>query len=738
MLHVNPSLRRRSVPALASFLGLAVLASPAEAQICPPPTGTPPTARPPVTRPAVPPTTGTPSVGAPTPVPTPRSGPERPSGPTTGATPGAGPLDQGPGCDPPGGPITGGGLVFDPLGELDVLADLGLSGLELGMRIGECDPNGWELWWDLNHRAFVDLDRTPSPNRPVTGTADFFLGEGATRDAAAIGPADATWLRTRCAPLIADALEADPSPMLQRELLLVAGRVDARARTSERERFDEAIARAFESPILDVRRAACFAAGLTGRPAWAPRLAALVADSSTGRELLGGGAVPDSVRADAAFALAELATRCERVDVHRFVVHSLDATLADPNTASPDVAVACCLAIAAVPQERVEIRDAGGRAEPASASSLAAVRRLLELLETVDDARVRVHVPTALAQVIERLPAGETNGGDFDSVRADVGRALLARLDADRSERPAFAAAVAGCLGVLGRPVATEFNLEVEAALARLLRDAREGTRHAAVLALGRIAGAPGDQDRVAMIGQRLERVISRGDRDESAWACLALGLAGHARLERRTDVPSAWVETLIDAVDGERDASRFTAAALGCALVRAPEARRPVLEGFDRLPEGPARTRVAIALGLLGVHDAIEPLAEWSDAHATDPGAAYGAALAHALLDGSTGPLAEELARSSDAATGSEAYALARALGEARTPEARERLLVWTSDAGRTVRVRAVAARALARAVRDEDETVSAELARLVCFEAAPSSMLDGFGQGLLDRLDP
>lgn len=733
MLHVTPSNARRSIPALAALLGAAALAVPATAQCGPPSTGTPTTGRPVPTPSVGPPRPAAPPVSRPGPTTQPGSPttPGRPAAPVTGATP----HDQPPVCDPPGGPITGGGggLVFDPLGELDVLAELGLSGLALGMRLGESDPNSWELWWDLNHRRFIDLDRRPHLNRPVTGTANFFLGEGSNSDAAAIGPADATWLRTRCAPLVADALETDLTPMLQRELLLVAGRVDARARTSERERFDEAIGRALESPILDVKRAACFAAGLTGRPVWAPRLAALVADSSTGRALLGGGAVPDAVRADAAFALAELATRCDRVDVHRFVVHSLDATLADPNTASPDVAVACCLAIAAVPQERVEVRDAGGRAEPASASSLAAVRRLLGLLESVDDARVRVHVPTALAQVTDRLPEDA-----FESVRADVGRALLARLEADRHERPAFAAAVAGCLGVLGRPLATEFDLEVESALAELLRDAREGTRHAAILALGRIAGAPGERDRVAMIGQRLQRTIDRGDRDESAWASLALGLAGHARLERRVGVPNEWVETLIEAVDGERDASRFTAAALGCALLRAPQARRPVLEGFDEVPEGAPRTRVALALGLLGVHDAIEPLAEWSEEHATDPGAAYGAALAHALLDGDSGPLAEELARSSDAASGSEAYALARALGEARTPEARERLLVWTIDTGRTVRVRAVAARALARAVRDEDETVSAELARLMCFEAAPASLLDGFGQGLLDRLDP
>lgn len=689
-------------------VALSVLALPGFAQCDPPPVTPPSGPSGPVSRPVTPGSFASPTD------PIPASAPDVDGGAMDGGH----------------GPTTGGALDA-----LDELARLSQGGLDLGLDLGRDGFANWELWWDLNHLELIELDAR-SAARPVTGTADFFLGEGESSASSpqaddGLAVADEEWFRSRWIPRLLQLLEASAVPLLEGELLLAAGRAHPFATADQRDRLDEALTRGIESSSLDVQRSAVLACGVTGAFSWAPTLTSLLNDDASGRRACGGGSVPTDLRADAAFALGDLGLRCEREDVRRYIVHSLDMALENAEGRREDVAVAAVLALSVVPLERLGVRDPGGRPEPASASRLATLRRLLQIFEDADDSRVRVHVPAALGRVLIGLPTDE-----FDAARGQVIEALLGGLDSRRSERAELSAAIAASLGLAGRPTDSEMDHSVVAALDALTRDARAGTRHAALLALGRIAGANGVLARSVEIGERLTRFARRGDVNERGWSVLALGIAGHALGTRGIALPKEWRDTLLDAVEDARQSSVFSAAALACGLTDLSDARRPVLEGFERLPMDASRTRVAMALGMLRVHDATPLLDAWSAERTTDPAAAYGAALARELM-GAAPALGSLLASDPTDVSSSAAAAAARALGEIDTPAARDALLSWVEDTGRAALTRAAAVRALGR-IGATPTSSSSLLAQVVCFEAAPSTLLDGRGRGALERLDP
>jgi hypothetical protein len=627
------------------------------------------------------------------------------------------------------GPTTGGALDA-----LDELARLSQGGLDLGLDLSRDGFANWELWWDLNHLVLIDLDARGT-TRPVTGTADFFLGEGESNASSPMAQdgvmvADAAWFQARWIPQLLRLLESSSVPLLEGELLLAAGRAHPLGTSDQRDRLDEALTRGLGSASLDVKRSAVLACGLTGASSWAPTLASVLRDDTSGRRACGGGSIATEVRSDAAFALGDLGLRCEREDVRRYVVHTLDMAVEGSDGRREDTAVAAVLALSVVPLERIGVRDPGGRPEPASASRLATLRRLLQVFQEAKDSRLRVHVPAALGRVLASLPDDE-----FDATRGQVIEALLGGLDSRRSERAELSAAIATCLGLAGRPTESALDLSVLDALDALTRDARAGTRHSALLALGRIAGAPGVHSRSLDVGERLTRFARRGDIHEKGWSLLALGIAGRALAARSISLPEDWSATLLEAVDDPRQTSVFSAAALACGLVDLGDARRPVLEGFDRLPLDPSRTRVAMALGMLRVHDATPLLDEWSAARSTDPAAAYGAALARELM-GAAPALGALLSSDPAHVSSSTAAAAARALGEIDTPAARDALLSWVADSGRAALTRAAAVRALGRIAAPSSSSASL-LAQVVCFEAAPATLLDGRGRGALERLD-
>ncbi|QDU84984.1 hypothetical protein Pla163_21040 [Planctomycetes bacterium Pla163] len=700
----TPTILRAFLRPTSTAVVLTLLALPGIAQ-CDPPPVTPPSG--PVSRPVTPGSSGTPTE------PAPAFAPEVDGGSMDGSS----------------GPTTGGALDA-----LDELARLSQGGLDLGLDLSRDGFANWEMWWDLNHLELIGIDARGTL-RPVTGTADFFLGEGESSASSplavdSVAVADESWFRSRWIPQLLQLLEADAVPLLEGELLVAAGRVHPYGTADQRERLDEALARGLGSSSLDVQRSAVLACGLTGAPSWAPTLASLLHDDSSGRRLIGGGSVATELRADAAFALGDLGLRCEREDVRRYVVHSLDMAIEGDDGRREDMAVAAVLALSVVPLERVGVRDPGGRPEPASASRLATLRRLLQVFQEAKDSRLRVHVPAALGRVLAGLPHDE-----FDAARGQVIEALLKGLDSRRSERAELSSAIATCLGLAGRPTESALDGSVLDALDALARDARAGTRHAALLALGRIAGAPGSLACSIDVGERLTRSARRGDIHEKGWSLLALGLAGRDLGARGVALPEEWSATLLDAVDDSRQTSVFSAAALACGIVELAEASRPVLEGFERLPFDASRTRVAMALGMLRVHDATPLLDAWSETRTTDPAAAYGAALARELM-GDAPALSALLSSDPSEVSSSAAAAAARALGEIDTPAARDALLAWVADSDRAALTRAAAVRALGRIAAPATSSASL-LAGVVCFEAAPSTLLDGRGRGALERLD-
>ncbi|QDU67553.1 HEAT repeat domain-containing protein [Engelhardtia mirabilis] len=615
-----------------------------------------------------------------------------------------------PGTQPPLGPVVAATASFDLLGD-------------------EAQP--WELWWDLNRHRYVDA-RADARAATTTGSADFFLGTGESLDA----PVATRSLPTDLLPTLLLAA-SDSDPRLAAEGLLALGELSERfagdpdAHISIR----AVLASRATDPSLFVADAAVQALAIGAGDGDLSLLAALLLDEPVGREFQGGGEVSPIRRGYAALGLGRLGATTAREDVRRLAAHYLIRGYESAPRNRQDLAATCLVAMAQIPLERTGLRDPGGIPEPPNYSRLALLRYLVGLVENrrrLDDT-VLAHLPSAVA-----IAASGLSRDERDELSSGLAAPLLDVLERPRREPDTFVRHAALAAGALGDWDDDRVDDELRDALIELFDAADAHTRACAMLGLGSMLGNPGSTapgEGFGKASEALLEVVTRGSAADRPSAAIALGVAGAALRDHGELVPSRWVITIRAALVQAKSAQERVALCLAAGLLGDTGAESAIVGAYERVAEKRDRSRIAVALGLLGSREAIKRLRDDLDGDLADRIATRRTAEASALC-GDVNVAARLTAMLQASSSRVANISLLDAMAEVGDDDLLPLLIEQVGDENVDSGQRSRAVRAIARIADGEDLPWIAPYTALVTVPGAAAALFVGDGTGALERL--
>ncbi len=647
----------------------------------------------------------------------------------------------GPGTAPPG---KGGTPIPDPTkptyGGNPVATPGNPTATPGGRQTGGVDRTRWTWWWEFNREPYLRLKHHVLGGDPVTGE-DGFLGLDPD-GGADLRPTTAQ-IRDEILPALVGAIERTRQPDVVSSALIALGRVGDDLPESDRAGIAERIRPFLKEDSLEVAEAAVIALGILGHEPSAPLLASLLRDDTIARQAVGGRAVKTRMRAFAAYALGLMGNATTREDVRRYAVHELAAALAEETDGpSPDVEVACVIALGLAPvEDRGELPPTAqrrGKARvdpgPAAATLGGQVAFLREVLaDKKRDDLVRAHVPVSLA----RLYAA-SDGPNRGAIKARLAPDFLARIAPMRREPRELVQSCVIALGFLGDNDADELDAEIRSRLMGIDGQHPDlGVRHFARIALGRCGGRAGESpaEGVDAVRRFLQTELAKGKADERPWAALGLGILERALLDEGAIPNRTSTKALRVALVGSKAPDEIGATALAAGLVRDVEAESPLLDKLAGTRDDEARGSVAVGLGLLGARTAAARVRRVVEESTFRPLLLRDAATGLSLL-GDKQAVPALIAMLGDARSLSSQAAISSALGRIGDARSIQPLVEMLNDTNVTDRGRAFAAVALG-IVGDTDELPwNTPIAVGVNYHAAPVTLYDDEGLGLLNLL--
>lgn len=479
----------------------------------------------------------------------------------------------------PGGPIT-------PAGALR-----GLRGPVTGVGSTLGNFNSWQVWWEFNKDPFIRLKEAVHSRGPVSGSDEFYMGNGLGRfrDMLAPAPADRT---DRILPALLRALDGTRN----RDIITACLVAIAKLGIETEEIKLRPIFRAY-LPRRDqeIRETATLAMGIAGLPGAEADLVDLLGDTRNGRRLVQRSEVGDRTRTFAAYALGFLARRSQDVELKERVFQSLSSVLANKNNRSRDLAVGVIHSIGLLnPRPERHARE--------KLLQWRSVDRLWEYYQQdLGQAWqiIQSHVPGAVARLL---------GRGTDSVHQRAKKSLAQELTGRVSRQNSIYQSAALALGSMVLPAEEQASdAPFSAALLDYYQNGSDQqARYFSLIALGRIGGAANREKLIEIHG-------SGRAATNKPWSAMALGLIAHdARGETGFDPK---VDRGIGAMlqrDFKEIANPDTRAALAVALGMAGyiEAADDLLEQLEEVQLNDYLLGyVCIGLALMDERRAVEPI---------------------------------------------------------------------------------------------------------------------------------
>lgn len=590
----------------------------------------------------------------------------------------------------------------------------------------------WSHWWHLERDLYLwSPDRLRRP--PVTGDADGAEVHGRPGDAVAVGVV---------LPRILALLETSRHDDVITACMVAAARIGSRMEPAERGTLVTALRARLAEPSLEVAETAAVCLGILGDARGLDTLHALLRDTKEAARAVGRGAVPDRIRAFAAYGLGLMAAGGDGIDVagrQRAALALMDVVADDSVLEDLGVASVIALGLIGLP-DTPNVPSAELREHPFALSVVhrgALARWMLERLAPKKGSklspRVQAHGVVALARVARDLEGTQ---------RAAVLEALAKRgRSREFDQRTRAATWIA--LGEIA--TAGEEDAGARRALTEALLRGQPLERRFAAISLAWAGSRPGRGDEpfdgVAAVRKQLERRMAKGTEQDKTWAALALGVQSHALAERGVDGADAPARALMNLARRSSNASTVGAYALAAALahVKAPaEDTRKLIEviakAVEKTGDPSSRGHVTIALGVLGATEAAAPLEQILSESTYQPEPLWSAAVSLHLVGRRdvSEILVDVLAR---AKSGVSRAAAAAALGRVGDERAVEPLLALMADETQIASARAFAVVGLGVLCDEVAAPWRVPIAHALPYVSAVPSLWGG-GRGVLDIL--
>jgi HEAT repeat protein len=588
------------------------------------------------------------------------------------------------------------------------------------------DPTGgllsWRDWWHFNQDAFLDLRRN-FRQAAVRTASD---GAGDALHSLLDARRSAEVVRGQLAPALTQIVTDERS----NELLTAA--LIALARCGDPDPADptHSLVPVLRSRLLDasqeVSETSALALGILGDESALDLLAGLLADDASGRALLGGGrSVTSRTRAFAAYSLGLMGEQARNNRMRQRVARALLAPLEAQKEPQQDVQVACVIGLSL---DRLDLE----RGEAQSANWVSRQSLVHFLIAYLDEPHtrtlVRAHTANALALLVLDAPG---------ALRTEVELALTAELRRGRQLENTIAESCVQGLGLLADSDNDALDGELRAGIARSLEVPDQATRFFGLIALGEAGGhlgsGQGSEEGRIECRNLLVNELVRGRSRMRPWAALALGVQ-EFRVRGAGGEPSSFVRSeLRDWLRRENAPEEVGAGALALGLCR-DELAIPLLRAkLNTSSPTDSQGYVALALGMIGAHEALPELREIVLASRYRPWILEPAATALALLGDREieGQLLEALRSTQSQSTQA---ALGRALGQIGDVSSVDPLLALARDKSAPGGTRSFAAIALGMLAERHDLPWHVPLARDRNYLAVTPTLIGGDGQGVLE----
>lgn len=353
--------------------------------------------------------------------------------------------------------------------------------------------------------------------------------------------------------------------------------------------------------------AAIVALGVRGDAESAPLLIGLLLDSEAGRELSQQPKVDYRRRALAAYSLGLIGRANPDPELRKTVAMALIENLEDNAFAPYDTQLAALIALGMVPMPPCEV-PAGEVSDKPQEEHFCRGRQLSLLLDYMVDQRRHTRLRAHAAVPLARLSA------DAREVhKRNVTEWLLHLVQPRSKEAPEVMQAAVIAMGLIADGDDDPLDVEVRAALERILKRGDRVSRPLALIALARASARPGqgenDGEAAAEAREILLRELARGQGGMDGWAAVALGVHAHTLAEHRVvtsgDVAAALRSKLSHSSRGED----IGAPCVGLGLVRDSSASDVLLVKLTRSRDETQRASAALALGLVGAEVARDPM---------------------------------------------------------------------------------------------------------------------------------
>jgi HEAT repeat protein len=157
----------------------------------------------------------------------------------------------------------------------------------------------WELWWEFNKDAYLDLKKRYEGRKTLTGSSGFLVGRGRKDLARSVHTLSDEAVLREVVSVLKSALAEDDSGIVISALTAAARIVPA----GKAALVLDDITSQLSSKHLEVRQVACLSLGILGAPGACGACEDLMLDTAGGRKLVGGQPVDRMTRAFAALAL---------------------------------------------------------------------------------------------------------------------------------------------------------------------------------------------------------------------------------------------------------------------------------------------------------------------------------------------------------------------------------------------------------------------------------------------------
>jgi HEAT repeat protein len=502
-----------------------------------------------------------------------------PAGPSTPSPAGPG-VPTGGGAGRPAGPSTGGN-----------------TGPDL---------TTWDFWWGFNKDQYLNL-KAAIYQGIVTGSDDFFLGQGTKSQARnQLKPSEEA-IRGKIVPALKEALEKERSNDIVTGALIALAKIGDVKSESGASEFEPLLAKFLADSNQEIAETASVALGILANDASVKVLSELALDKPEGRKLVGNKEVNFRSRAFASYGLGLIGYRTASNQVRQDIAGILIDLLEKPESSTRDVKVAALISLGLVPVD-VDKSESPDSKQNFSSSRQTEIKYVEKFFK--DDKNnylIRSHAPVTLARLLKDAPP---------ELKESVAKMLLSSIGPNSKERDEVQQSCVLALGQIGDTDKDKIDVEIREALKRMGNEGDLQSRNFAMISLGQVGGRVGagedSEQGVKQCRDELLTYLTKGKNAIRPWAGLGIGVMERSILDNSQSgvTPSSTSKdavrtTLKDAANP----SHTGAYSIALGIAKDTEAKELLRDKLKNAPGDEAKGNVAVALGLIDSREAIKDI---------------------------------------------------------------------------------------------------------------------------------